>query len=443
MPSVPSPIRRLIFSASARATISLCLRAGLDRHRVEERLRLRRKAELAQARPPAPRRGDARCARCASAPPGRDRPHTSRRSPPAAPARCRCWRSPFRGGCAARGSAAPADRPAARANRPTGRRCGRAASASARRAPPYRPHAGRHSPSARQSAAPSRSRCRRRVRRARRAASAPADRRRRRPARPWRAAPRSPAAGRAPRRTCPDIAASAPNTSALSRSVRGSPTISFQPSGSARVRSTASVCGCTSRIDEERFCLRLRGALGQRHRFGRGGRLVEQRGVGDVEPGEIADHGLEVEQRLQPALADLRLIRRIGRVPGRVLQDVALDHRRQDRAGIALADQRGEHLVLRGELAHMRQRLGFAQRAAEIERRLLPDRGRQRLGSSARRGFWRRRVSSIAAMSRGEGPMWRRTKWWRLRRWFERRVHGCPLFVMPQAGIVRINVRGV
>ena len=63
--------------------------------------------------PPAPRRGDAPRARYGSAPPGRDRPHTSRRSPRAAPARCRCWRSPFRGGYAARGSAAPADRPAA------------------------------------------------------------------------------------------------------------------------------------------------------------------------------------------------------------------------------------------------------------------------------------------------------------------------------------------
>ena len=113
-------------------------------------------------------------------------------------------------------------------------------------------------------------------------------------------------------------------------------------------------------VDEERFCLGRRGALRQRHRFrGRGG-LIEQRGVGDIEPGEIADHGLEIEQGFQPALADLGLIRRIGRVPRRILQDVALDHRRQDRAGIALADQRGENLVLRRQLAHMRQRLGFA-----------------------------------------------------------------------------------
>ncbi len=98
-------------------------------------------------------------------------------------------------------------------------------------------------------------------------------------------------------------------------------------------------------VDEERLRLHLRVALGQCHRFRRGGRFIEQRGVGDVEPGEVADHGLEVEQRFQPALADLRLIGRVGRVPGRVLQDVALDHRRQDRPRIALPDQRGEDLV--------------------------------------------------------------------------------------------------
>ncbi len=132
-------------------------------------------------------------------------------------------------------------------------------------------------------------------------------------------------------------------------------------------------------VDEEHLRLDLRVALGERHRFRCRGCLVEQRGVGDVESGEVADHGLEVEQRFETTLADLRLIRRVRRVPGRVLQDVTLDHRGQDGAGIALADQRREGLVLRGELAHMRERLGLAQRAAEIQRCLLADRRRQRL----------------------------------------------------------------
>ncbi|MGY3408663.1 hypothetical protein ACVWZV_004776 [Bradyrhizobium sp. GM5.1] len=132
-------------------------------------------------------------------------------------------------------------------------------------------------------------------------------------------------------------------------------------------------------VDEEGLCFDPRVPLGECHRFGGRGGFVEQRGVGDVEPGEVTDHGLEVEQRLQPALADLGLVGRVGRVPGRALQDVALDHRGQDRARIALANQRGEDLVLGGEFGHMRDRLGLAQGLAEIEWSSLPDRSRQRL----------------------------------------------------------------
>ena len=81
-------------------------------------------------------------------------------------------------------------------------------------------------------------------------------------------------------------------------------------------------------VDDEAVRRRLRQTPGHRHRLGGGGRLVEQRGVGDVEPGELGDHRLEVEQRLEAALADLGLVRRVRRVPGRVLEHVALDHRR-------------------------------------------------------------------------------------------------------------------
>ena len=59
------------------------------------------------------------------------------------------------------------------------------------------------------------------------------------------------------------------------------------------------------------------------------------------QPGQVGDHGLEVEQRLQAALGDLRLVRRVGGVPGRVLQDVAQDHRRGEGAVVAEADHRG------------------------------------------------------------------------------------------------------
>ena len=58
------------------------------------------------------------------------------------------------------------------------------------------------------------------------------------------------------------------------------------------------------------------GAADQRHRLGGRGRLVEHGGAGDRQPGEVGDHRLEVEQRLEPALADLGLVGRVGGVPG-------------------------------------------------------------------------------------------------------------------------------
>ena len=60
-------------------------------------------------------------------------------------------------------------------------------------------------------------------------------------------------------------------------------------------------------------------------------------------PVKLADHGLEIQDRLQPPLRDLRLIRRIGRIPAGIFQHIALDHRRGDGAVIAQPDQRILH----------------------------------------------------------------------------------------------------
>ena len=55
--------------------------------------------------------------RSSEAPQARDRRRTPRPSPPAGPGRCRCWRWPSPGGCAARGSAARGDRRGRRQHR--------------------------------------------------------------------------------------------------------------------------------------------------------------------------------------------------------------------------------------------------------------------------------------------------------------------------------------
>ena len=78
--------------------------------------------------------------------------------------------------------------------------------------------------------------------------------------------------------------------------------------------------------DEEDFLAWLAfEPVAHRHRFRRGSCLVEQRCVRDLETREVDDHRLEVEQRLEPSLRDLSLIRRVGRVPARVLEDVSLN----------------------------------------------------------------------------------------------------------------------
>ncbi len=101
-------------------------------------------------------------------------------------------------------------------------------------------------------------------------------------------------------------------------------------------------------VDEEGPGLAPAHPLGHGHGFGGRGRLVEQRGVRELEAGQIGDHLLEVQQRLEPTLADLRLIGRVGRVPAGVLEDVALDHGGRDRAVVAHADHRSEDPVVLG-----------------------------------------------------------------------------------------------
>ena len=120
--------------------------------------------------------------------------------------------------------------------------------------------------------------------------------------------------------------------------------------------------------DEEHVRLRFRRALGQGHRLGRGGRLIEQRGVGDLHAGQVGDHGLEVDQGLHAALRDFRLVRRVGRVPGRVLEDVAQDDVRRMRAVVALADEAAEDAVAIGDAADAGQRLDFGDGVRQVQR---------------------------------------------------------------------------
>jgi hypothetical protein len=55
----------------------------------------------------------------------------------------------------------------------------------------------------------------------------------------------------------------------------------------------------------------VRDPLGHQDGLGRAGRAVIERGVGDVQPGELADERLVLEDDLERALADLGLVGRV------------------------------------------------------------------------------------------------------------------------------------
>ena len=116
-----------------------------------------------------------------------------------------------------------------------------------------------------------------------------------------------------------------------------------------------------------------------RHRLGGGGRLVQQRGVRDFHPRQIADHRLEVEERFQAALRNLRLIRGVRRVPAGVLENVAENHTRRDAVVIAETEKRSEQLVARGRAPQFAEELVLALAAGQVQRLLEADARRDRL----------------------------------------------------------------
>lgn len=139
-------------------------------------------------------------------------------------------------------------------------------------------------------------------------------------------------------------------------------------------------------VDQEDAVLHLADAPGERHGLGRRGALVEQGGAGGGQPGQLGDHRLEVQERLQAALRDLRLVRRVGRVPGGVLHDVAKDHRRGEGAVVAEPDHRGQHLVAVREGAQLGEDLGLGACGRQPEGlRALDDIGHRGRGELVQR----------------------------------------------------------
>ena len=119
-----------------------------------------------------------------------------------------------------------------------------------------------------------------------------------------------------------------------------------------------------------RRMLRLCGAhtVQQRHRFRRGRRLVEQRGIRHLHAREVGDHCLEVQEGFETALRDLRLIWRVRRMPTRILEHHAQDDAWRNRVVIAEANVGAEYLVVAGDAGETPQVLMLAFRLRQSER---------------------------------------------------------------------------
>ena len=130
---------------------------------------------------------------------------------------------------------------------------------------------------------------------------------------------------------------------------------------------------------EEEVGLGLGHPLGQRHRFGGGGCLIQQGGAGQIHAGEIQGQLLEVEQGFETALCQLRLVRGVGGVPARIFQHVAQDDVGHVGIVIAHADVALGHLVLGGIALELGQRFHFGHGGTDAERTRPANGGGDRL----------------------------------------------------------------
>jgi hypothetical protein len=110
---------------------------------------------------------------------------------------------------------------------------------------------------------------------------------------------------------------------------------------------------------------------------------------------------------------------RVLGVPARVLEDVALDHRRRDRAVVTHADVAAQHAVLGGERRELGERLAFALRGGRRELTVPADaRGDRLLGQVVERlaaerlqhrlqfGWARAQVAALEGIVAGERGGW-------------------------------------
>ena len=120
-------------------------------------------------------------------------------------------------------------------------------------------------------------------------------------------------------------------------------------------------------VGDEEFGAVFVEAVAHVHGFGGGGGFVEHAGVGEGEGGEVADHGLEIEEGFEAALGDLGLVGGVLGVPAGVFEDVAEDDAGGDGVVVTHAEEGFEDFVFGGEGFDGGEGFGFGLGAGEVE----------------------------------------------------------------------------
>ena len=188
-------------------------------------------------------------------------------------------------------------------------------------------------------------------------------------------------------------------------------------SGSARVRSTSIVCGRQRSLTRNRLRSPSRAADAVCAGRTRCSSVIASAAAvassssdafATSIPVRSRHHRLEIEQRLETALRDLRLVRRVRRVPARVLHHHPQDDARRDGVVIAEADVRAERLVRRAMCVRRRRYCVLALRPAADSAAACRRIDAGIASSISASSDAAPTAASIASRSSGEGPMWRR-----------------------------------
>ena len=113
--------------------------------------------------------------------------------------------------------------------------------------------------------------------------------------------------------------------------------------------------------------------LHQGHGFSCRGGFIEQGGIGQFHTGEVNHHLLKCQQYLQSALGNFRLVGRVGGIPARILQHVALDDGGHKGVVVPHTNAASEYPVLPGIALQLGEGFVLGKGSGQSERGLQPD----------------------------------------------------------------------